>query len=48
MRPFAEDLEHLSEVVRFDRPRLGGGEMQLKDRPERLPHSSTLQATRVR
>ncbi len=27
---------------------VGGGEMQLKDRPERLPHSYTLQARRVR
>jgi len=27
---------------------IGGGEMQLKDRPERLPHSYTLQAKRVR
>jgi SAM-dependent methyltransferase len=27
---------------------IGGGEMQLKDRPERLPHSYTLQAHRVR
>jgi hypothetical protein len=26
---------------------IGGGEMQLKDRPERLPHSYTLQAKRV-
>ncbi len=27
---------------------IGGGEMQLKDRPERLPHAYTLQAKRVR
>ena len=27
---------------------IGGGEMQLNDRPERLPHSYTLQAKRVR
>jgi SAM-dependent methyltransferase len=27
---------------------VGGGEMQLRDRPERLPHSYTLQASRVR
>ncbi len=27
---------------------IGGGEMQLKDRPDRLPHSYTLQARRVK
>ena len=38
----ATDPDLLSEVVRFDRPRLG------VIRPERLPHTYTLQAVKGR